>query len=83
MLVHEAGDGERQAATVRHKRTRGKHAVTAMSDLVIDLARLGWEVVRIAKDLGMDADEVLRLKQISGLAEMFGDGSFSDAWVME
>lgn len=85
VLVHETGggDGERRAATVRHNRARGQHAVTAMSDLVRDLARLGWEDGRIAKELGMDADEVLRLKQISGLAEMFEDGAFSDAWTVE
>lgn len=83
VLVHETGDGERRAATVRHNRARGQHAVTAMSDLVRDLARLGWEDGRIAKELGMDADEVLRLKQISGLAEMFGDGTFSEAWTVE
>ncbi len=85
VLVHQTsgGDGERRAATVRHNRARGQHAVTAMSDLVRDLARLGWEDARIAKELGMDADEVLRLKQISGLAEMFGDGTFSAAWTVE
>lgn len=83
--VHQTGggDGERRAATVRHNRARGQHAVTAMSDLVRDLARLGWGDERIAKELGMDADEVLRLKQISGLAEMFGDGAFSGAWTVE
>ncbi|EAA0699016.1 ParB-like nuclease domain-containing protein [Salmonella enterica] len=85
VLVHQesGGDAERRAATVRHNRARGQHAVTAMSDLVRDLARLGWEDGRIAKELGMDAGEVLRLKQISGLAEMFGDGTFSDAWTVE
>ncbi|EAQ5054780.1 hypothetical protein FKF13_21920 [Salmonella enterica] len=85
VMVHEisGGDGERRAATVRHNRARGQHAVTAMSDLVRDLARLGWEDGRIATELGMDADEVLRLKQISGLAEMFGNGTFSEAWTVE
>lgn len=85
VVVHQmgGGDGERRAATVRHNRARGQHVVTAMSDLVRDLARLGWEDERIAKELGMDADEVLRLKQISGLAEMFGDGTFSEAWTVE
>lgn len=81
--VLRTGDGERRAATVRHNRARGQHAVTAMSDLVRDLSRLGWEDERIAKELGMDADEVLRLKQISGLAEMFGEGTFSEAWTVE
>ncbi|ELD3850676.1 IbrB-like domain-containing protein [Salmonella enterica] len=85
VVVHQesGGDGERRAATVRHNRARGQHAVTAMSDLVRDLARLGWEDGRIATELGMDADEVLRLKQISGLAEMFGNRAFSDAWTVE
>lgn len=83
VMVHETGDSERRAATVRHNRARGQHAVTAMSELVRDLARLGWGDERIAKELGMDADEVLRLKQISGLAEMFGDGAFSEAWTVE
>ncbi|EAM0989036.1 hypothetical protein FRO55_004766 [Salmonella enterica] len=85
VLVHQesGGDAERRAATVRHNRARGQNAVTAMSDLVRDLARLGWEDGRIAKELGMDAEEVLRLKQISGLAELFGDETFSQAWTVE
>lgn len=57
--------------------------MAAMSELVRDLSRLGWSDERIAKELGMDKDEVLRLKQISGLAEMFGDESFSEAWTVE
>lgn len=72
--------GDRIASTVRHNRARGKHAVAAMSDLVQDLARRNWSDAKIAKNLGMDADEVLRLKQISGLAEMFKDQEFSEAW---
>lgn len=72
--------GDRIASTVRHNRARGKHAVTAMSDLVQDLVRRNWSDAKIAKNLGMDADEVLRLKQISGLAEMFANQEFSEAW---
>lgn len=85
VMVHQTGggDGERRAATVRHNRARGQHTVGAMSDLVRDLSRLGWKDERIAKELGMDADEVLRLKQISGLAEMFMDGVYSEAWTVE
>jgi ParB-like chromosome segregation protein Spo0J len=74
---------DRIASTIRHNRARGKHAVTAMSDIVQELARRNWSDNKIAKDLGMDADEVLRLKQISGLAEMFGDQEFSEAWEVE
>lgn len=74
------GRSDRIAATIRHNRARGRHGVTAMSDIVIELARRNWSDARIAKELGMDPDEVLRLKQISGLAEMFADRAFSEAW---
>jgi len=73
---------DRIAATVRHNRARGKHSVDAMSDLVVDLARRNWSDERIAKELGMDSDEVLRLKQITGLAELFAGRDFSEAWEM-
>lgn len=71
---------DRIAATIRHNRARGKHVVSAMSDIVIELAKRNWTDSRIAKELGMDADEVLRLKQIGGLAELFADREFSEAW---
>lgn len=54
-----------------------------MSDIVRELTRLGWTPQKIGKELGMDADEVLRLKQISGLAEMFADRQFSQAWTIK
>lgn len=72
--------GDRIASTIRHNRARGKHAVSAMSDIVIDLKRRNWTDKKIGKELGMDPDEVLRLSQISGLAEMFQDREFSEAW---
>lgn len=72
--------GNRIAATIRHNRARGKHQVAAMSDIVVELSRRNWSDKRVAKELGMDADEVLRLKQITGLAELFADEEFSEAW---
>lgn len=74
---------DRMAATVRHNRARGKHSIDGMSDIVIDLKRRNWSDSKIAKHLGMDADEVLRLTQITGLAEMFKDHEFSMAWEPE
>lgn len=71
---------DRIAATIRHNRARGKHQVQAMSEIVLELARRNWSDSRIGKELGMEPDEVLRLKQISGLAEMFLDREFSEAW---
>lgn len=74
---------DRMAATIRHNRARGTHAVDKMSDIVLDLKRRNWSDEKIAKNLGMDADEVLRLGQISGLAEMFAEREFSQAWEAE
>jgi ParB-like chromosome segregation protein Spo0J len=74
------GYADRVAATIRHNRARGKHQVQAMSEIVRDLARRNHSDEWIARELGMDADEVLRLKQISGLAELFADREFSEAW---
>ncbi|OSD89105.1 transcriptional regulator [Salmonella enterica subsp. enterica serovar Newport] len=72
----------RIAATIRHNRAKGKHQITSMSDIVRDLSRQGWTNERIGTELGMDLDEVLRLKQISGLAELFQEESFSPAWTV-
>ena len=74
---------DRIAATIRHNRARGKHKVEAMSDIVVELKRRNWSDERIAKELGMDADEVLRLCQITGLAELFQNQEFSKAWDIE
>lgn len=71
---------DRIASTIRHNRARGKHQVDAMAEIVLDLARRNWDDAKIAKELGMEADEVLRLKQITGLAELFADREFSEAW---
>lgn len=78
---HDKAD--RIASTIRHNRARGKHRVEAMSDIVIELKRRNWSDNKIAKELGMDADEVLRLTQITGLAEMFADKDFSEAWEVD
>jgi len=70
----------RMASTIRHNRARGKHKVQSMSDIVVDLKKRNWSDEKISRELGMDADEVLRLVQITGLAEMFSDREFSKAW---
>jgi ParB-like chromosome segregation protein Spo0J len=71
---------DRIASTIRHNRARGKHKVTAMSEIVVDLKKRNWSDEKIGRELGMDPDEVLRLCQISGIAEMFTDKDFSEAW---
>ena len=73
----------RMAATIRHNRARGRHQITAMSEIVRELVQLGWNDERIGKELGMDNDEVLRLKQINGLLELFADRRYSEAWTVK
>lgn len=73
----------RMASTIRHNRARGKHAVNPMTDMVAHLAKKGWDDAKIGKELGMDPDEVLRFRQISGLTELFGDREFSEAWEID
>lgn len=74
---------DRVASTIRHNRARGKHQINAMSDIVMDLKKRNWSDAKIAKNLGMDADEVLRLCQIGGLSELFSDKEFSQSWEAE
>lgn len=74
---------DRMASTIRHNRARGKHGVDSMSDIVVELKKRNRSDEWIAKHLGMDPDEVLRLCQISGLTEMFSNSQFSQAWDVE
>lgn len=75
--------GDRIASTIRHNRARGKHQIQGMSNIVLELKRRNWSDNKIAKNLGMDADEILRLTQISGIKEMFKDEEFSFSWEIE
>jgi len=75
--------GSRIASTIRHNRARGKHQVDAMSEIVIELKNRNWKNSRISRELGMDEDEILRLCQITGLAELFHNEEFSKSWEIE
>ena len=72
---------QRMASTIRHNRARGNHDVDLMSNIVKELHELGRSDEWISKHLGMDKDEILRLKQITGLAALFKDVKFGKAWV--
>jgi ParB-like chromosome segregation protein Spo0J len=80
VTANKTDKGSRIASTIRHNRARGKHAVSAMTDIVIELKKRNWSEARISKELGMDEDEILRLCQISGLADAFENDDFSKAW---
>lgn len=70
----------RVASTIRHNRARGTHSIDLMVDIVAQLVEAGMSDDWIKKNIGMDENELLRLKQISGLASLFCDGEFSEAW---
>lgn len=74
---------ERMASTIRHNRARGSHDVELMSNIVAELHTLGKSDSWISKHLGMELDEIIRLKQITGLAELFKTNDFSKAWEAE
>jgi len=69
----------RIASTIRHNRARGTHSIELMSNIVSELVQSGMSDAWILKNIGMDADELLRLKQITGLAALFRNGEFSEA----
>ncbi len=70
----------RMASTIRHNRARGSHNVDLMSNIVKELHEIGRSDAWISRHLGMDRDEILRLKQITGLAALFKDVKFGKAW---
>lgn len=72
---------DRMASTIRHNRARGTHQIQNMSEIVVDLASQGWSDYEICQHLGMEVDEVLRLKQVSGLKEAFANHNFSKSWI--
>ncbi len=73
----------RMASTIRHNRARGSHSIDLMVNIVGELVEAGMSDEWIAKNIGMDADEILRLKQISGLAALFKNDEFSRAWAKD
>lgn len=71
---------DRMASTIRHNRARGEHSIELMTNIVAELSRSGMSDAWILKNIGMDAEELLRLKQLSGLQELFKDKDFSKSW---
>ena len=80
VVVIDKEIGERMASTIRHNRARGTHNIDLMSNIVVELVEMGKSDGWIAKHLGMDVDELLRLKQITGLAALFKDREYSKSW---
>lgn len=81
LVVIDKPLSNRMASTIRHNRARGTHAVQPMSKVVEELYFMGWSDKRIAEQLGMEKDEILRLKQFTGLGNLFSNRNFSRSWV--
>ena len=79
VVVIEKELSNRMASTIRHNRARGSHSIELMGNIVTELTKAGMSDAWIMRHVGMDADEVLRLKQITGLMEAFADKDFSMA----
>lgn len=75
--------GDRMASTILHNRARGSHNIERMSVIVAELVEMGKGDAWICKHIGMSADELLRMKQITGLASLFQNHSFSQSWEVE
>ena len=78
VVVIDKPISNRMASTIRHNRARGSHSIELMSNIVSELVESGMSDAWILKNIGMDADELLRLKQISGLAALFKNKDFSN-----
>lgn len=80
VVVIDKPISNRMASTIRHNRARGTHSIDLMRNIVAELVASGMGDAWIRKHIGMDADELLRLKQLSGIAALFADREFSQAW---
>lgn len=79
VVVIDKDENNRMASTIRHNRARGTHSIELMTNIVSELVKSGMGDDWILKQIGMDADELLRLKQLSGLAELFKNKEFSNS----
>ena len=80
IVVIKKDINERMAATIRHNRARGEHSIKGMSNMVFNMLQNGWQDNEICNHLGMEADEILRLKHITGFSKLFKDVEYQKAW---
>ncbi len=80
IVVIEKDINDRMASTIRHNRARGKHSVSGMSNMVFELLDNGWKDADICNELGMEPEELLRLKHITGFSKLFQDVEYKKSW---
>lgn len=81
IVVIEKSINDRMAATVRHNRARGKHSVQGMASMVFEMLENGWEDHEICNELGMEPEELLRLKHVTGFSKLFENVDYHRAWM--
>jgi len=80
IVVISKGINDRMASTVRHNRARGKHSIDGMSSMVFSMLEKGWSDADICNELGMEPEELLKLKHITGFSKLFADVEYKKAW---
>jgi ParB-like chromosome segregation protein Spo0J len=80
IVVIEKDINDRMASTVRHNRARGKHSIAGMANMVFEMLEKGWDDERICAELGMSADELVRLKHVTGFSKLFENVEYRKAW---
>jgi len=80
IVVIEKDINDRMASTVRHNRARGKHSISGMSSMVFQMLENGWSDAEICNELGMESEEILRLKHITGFSKLFENVEYKKAW---
>tara|TARA_R110000868_G_scaffold407486_1_gene689004 strand:+ start:1488 stop:2138 length:651 start_codon:yes stop_codon:yes gene_type:complete len=80
IVVIKKDINERMAATIRHNRARGEHSITGMSNMVFEMLGNGWSDEDICNHLGMEPEEILKLKHITGFSKLFQDVEYRKSW---
>jgi len=81
IVVIDKDINDRMASTIRHNRARGKHSIKGMSNMVLEMLENGWEDESICNELGMEPEELLRLKHITGFSKLFEDVEYKKSWM--
>lgn len=81
IVVIDKDINDRMASTIRHNRARGKHSIEGMSEIVLKMLKNNWTDEQICEELGLEAEELVRLKHITGFAVLFKDRELSKSWV--
>tara|TARA_R110000782_G_scaffold11711_5_gene35333 strand:+ start:2274 stop:2939 length:666 start_codon:yes stop_codon:yes gene_type:complete len=83
VVVIDKNINDRMASTIRHNRARGKHSVSGMSNIVFEMLDNGWKDADILEELGMEAEELIRLKHITGFSKLFENTEYKKAWELK